>query len=1388
MRLLCLLLLAPALLFAQPPPRTAKGWQEITISDGLSQGMIFDLKQDRKGFMWVATKDGLNRYDGHNFTVFTHDPYNEFSISDNTCSALLVDHGGRLWIGTLTQGLNLFDAQTQRFYHIDISDRDSPNAGNYEVRFLAEDPDGNIWVNTDQDKLFKITLPNALKTGFPTQSNFTDQLKFSRLPLQGMKANGRAHHLRFEPDGRATVGTTYGMYALNWRQATDIRPVNRPAVEPAKWVIVDDDSQGDYWFSVTGESVHGWLRGVYKTIALPKRYNSVVVRFVGKNAVAVATVDHLWVMSPADLMAQDSLTARNAFTVIPPNLFSLKALMQDQTGNLWVGSAGYGLRKFNPRIKQFQAYLPNSSLNHLYQDRQQRTYALKPVQYVQLNRATNRVVPIPGFSQLRIEQQHRYLMQDRRGNFWVAYHDQVTREHYLMAYSTDWKPIRKHPLPPNTGFGYYGNKIIEDRQGMLWIGATNGNLLRFNPLTGVFQTISYGALLPRSGAETETYALYFDQAGTLWIGTQKGLIRAKNPLVKPIFSLYKNATTDRQSLSNNFVSCMLDDPNEPARYLWVSTKGGGLERLDKQTRTDGPDQFTHFTEAQGLPNKVVYGMLVDEFKCLWMSTNRGLAQFNPKTFKFRNYTKADGLQDDEFNTGSYFKTDSGELLFGGVNGMNAFRAKEVTVNNGPAQPIHIVDLKVNNEQVVLGGADGILRASIDNTAQLDLAHNQNGLTLEFAVMDYTNAPKNRYRYRLDGIDENWVEAGTNRFANYAQLPSGTYTLHVMGSADGEVWSKPIDLSIRINPPFYRTWWAYLLYLIVLIAIGWQLYQFQKQRLLLQQQVDFEQKEASRLAELDGLKTQFFANISHEFRTPLTLILGPIEQAVQDYAHDARFPLIQRNATRLLSLINQLLDLSKLEAGQLRPEPEPGDLAGFFRTLASSFTSLAESRKIRFTFTQNETKRQADFDRDKLEKIVSNLLSNAFKFTPSGNEVRMMVHYPTIGQSGLMQCTIEDTGIGIAPQYLPHIFERFYQVEGQINRPYEGTGLGLALVNELVKVLGGSVDVVSAEGVGTSFMVILPVVEVGESGVRVTPTLVSRDRSSLHQTPPPDLPFTSQASKMKMDVPQTYSENVLLIIDDNDDIRAYVRSVFETDYQVIEAVDGQEGLEKATASQPDIVICDLMMPRLDGFGFCRALKKQEATSHIPVVMLTAKATLEDRIEGFDLGADDYLTKPFNRAEIQARVRNLVQQRQRLYQRFATLPLPALETGSAPQPVEVAKPGLIAAEQKFLDRITAEVMQHLDNADFTVEALAEAMNMSRAQLHRKLKAIANTTATNLIRDIRLAKAADLLAAGEDNVSQVAFGVGFDSLSYFAKVFQERYGVLPSQYGKNPATTPD
>ncbi len=883
----------------------------------------------------------------------------------------------------------------------------------------------------------------------------------------------------------------------------------------------------------------------------------------------------------------------------------------------------------------------------------------------------------------------------------------------------------------------------------------DGNILRFDPVSEQFRTYSYAHLLPQSGANTETYFLHVDQAGTLWICTNKGLIRTDHPFQQPRFSLYRNSKTDRNSLSHDVVSCVVDDPNEPARYLWVSTKGGGLNKLDKTT-----GRFTHLTVADGLPNEVVYGILIDEFKNLWMSTNRGLSCYNPTRKVFHNYAKSDGLQDDEFNTASFLKLPSGELLFGGVNGLTVFRPADIVGKAAGAPEARLIGLSVNNTPVKAG--EGILQEGIEYTRRLDLTHDQNILTLEFGLTDYRNPAKNRYRYRLAGTDNRWTEAGMNRFANYTHLPDGTYTFQMTGSADGEVWSKPVTLEIRIHPPLYRTWWAYLAYLIGISMVVWQIIRVRTQQLLLEQQVRFEQQEAGRLAGLDALKTRFFTNISHEFRTPLTLMLGPLSNRRTQPPGEAELSMMERNGRRLLTLINQLLDLSKLEAGNMRVDTGVFDVAAFFRTLASSCQSLADSKSIRFVVDQQPASFVAVADRDKLEKIVTNLLSNAFKFTPAGGEVRLEV----VCQTSRLEVTVSDTGIGIPAAHLPRIFDRFYQSDngetGKAGRAYEGTGIGLALVHELVTVLKGTVSVRSIEGEGTTFRVVLPLIPADQPAGFVDPSEETNPVMTLPDAVPP---ITEAAEPVNPS-----SEKMLLIIDDNADIRAFLRTLFAAEYVIMEAEDGQQGLEKATEQTPDLVICDLMMPRLDGFGFCRQMKAQESTSHIPVIMLTARATTEDRIEGWGLGADDYLTKPFDAAEIRARVRNLLRQRERLKQYFQ------VRQQVMPEPVSEQ---LIATENNFLERLQTIVQARLSDSAFDVEELSRELSLSPRQLVRKLKALTGETVVEYIRNRRMERAEGLIRQGKLSIAEIAYEVGFESTSYFSRIFQERYGVLPSAY---------
>lgn len=559
-------------------------------------------------------------------------------------------------------------------------------------------------------------------------------------------------------------------------------------------------------------------------------------------------------------------------------------------------------------------------------------------------------------------------------------------------------------------------------------------------------------------------------------------------------------------------------------------------------------------------------------------------------------------------------------------------------------------------------------------------------------------------------------------------------------------------------------WVIVVSLLLLVALigGYFLYYRQRTRRdELARQLAFEHKEAERLAELDALKTRFFANISHEFRTPLTLLLSPLRDLQKEFPQRSLFRVMVQNAERLLSLINQLLDLSKLEAGKMEVQWQQGDLPPFLKYVFASFESLAQNKNILFQYQQNQTRHMGRFDADKLEKIVTNLLSNAFKFTPENGRVEVRVDY----SDRELVLKVRDFGIGIPPERLPLIFDRFYQGESASHRDYEGTGIGLALVKELVEVLQGSIYVESKPQTGTVFTVHLPIGPSASPPSQESVSVKENGRFSPQISP---FPAPTTAAEADSELP------VLLIVEDNTDLRRYIRSQFEGAYRLLEAKDGLEGLEKAIEVIPDLVICDLMMPRLDGFGFCKALKSDMRTSHIPIVMLTAKATSEDRLEGLEMGADDYLAKPFHTDELQVRVRNLIHIREKLRQKYSQ----TSALGSAvpfPQQNSVE----ITPDEAFLLKLGQLIEEHMTDSTFEVDTLAKHLKMSPSQLRRKLKALTNQTIVEFMRNYRLEKAAVLLKNKKGNVSEVAFQVGFENLSYFSKIFQEKFGKTPSDY---------
>ena len=669
--------------------------------------------------------------------------------------------------------------------------------------------------------------------------------------------------------------------------------------------------------------------------------------------------------------------------------------------------------------------------------------------------------------------------------------------------------------------------------------------------------------------------------------------------------------------------------------------------------------------------------------------------------------------------------------------------------------------------------NSVLQKTISETNKIVLSYDDDIITFEFAALDYSAPEKNQYAYKLKNFNSDWIYSGTNRTATYTNLPSGEYVFQVKGTNNDGVWNEAgVEIALIIKPPWWDTMWAYLLYLTVIIGGLYLIRRYELTRIKLKNLLKVEKVETVALRKLDQLKSHFFANISHEFRTPLTLILGQVESVMSsniETKEKGKLQVANRNARKLLTLINQLLDLSKLEAGSMELNAVQHNLISFLKSIFFSFESLAEAQKITLTFNSEQDKIQICFDADKMEKIICNLISNSLKFTPENGEIKITVSV----FSPNVEIIIKDTGIGIPEDRLSHIFDRFYQVDSTNTREQEGTGIGLALVKELVELHKGNIIVNSKEGEGTEFIIHLPVgdlkAENNQSGVTHDQPF-DFDRNIEYD----EASDVGLVDNDKSQPSRAINQQIVLVVEDNTDVRAYISEQLENNYHIVEANNGAEGLIRAQDEIPDLIITDVMMPKMDGYQFAKKIRSDEKTSHIPIIMLTAKAALDDKIEGLETGVDDYLTKPFSSKELRVRVNNLIYLRAQLRKRFSK--------ATIIKPSEVTA---VSVDQEFLQRVLNTIETHYENEQFNVERLSSEMNMSVSQLNRKLNALVDQPPGQLIRSLRLQRAADLLKQNAGTVAEICYKVGFNDQAYFSRAFKKQFNCSPSDFKRNFST---
>ena len=1183
-------------------------FENLSGRRGLPKIAINTILQDQEGFMWFGTNEGLYRFDGHTATVFQHDPNDpEHSLPTNLIITIHEDRQGRFWIATPV-GLIRLDKRTG---NATIYRPDSTQASGWNViKDILEDREGILW----------------LGTGGGIARFDPGSLQFRLYPPPTPQIHS---HLNQDNAGGLWSVTNWGLSRFHPSTGKfEFYMIKTRGRQLPPWSLYID-ATGIAW---VGTFFDGLFRMDTRTPGRFVAYNPGGVAFKGINEIYEAD-DYLWLAGGglqrinrktnevigyhSDNFQSGTLSNSAVYTVY-----------QDRLDNLWVGTTS-GVNKASIRTSPLYTHQiaptpdafmrPENTINNILEDRTGTVWVGSDkkglYRYDQSTKQMTQVTVNPADSRNTLEGQQWPLLEDQKGRLWVG--TDMDKGLYVLDRTTN--KFTRH----NSEIAI--RRLAMAPSGTIWLGSPVNGIAAFDPVRGTFTY--YPPTEDANGIPPGTWvsAILVSRSEEVWVASSGwGVIRL-NPKTGKFTQYLPNTQMKQEGLLNDRVAVSIYEDGEG--IIWIGTAEGGLNRLDPHTNV-----FTYFTTRDGLPSNAINSITGDKRGNLWLGTTQGLSRFNPTTHTCRNFDESDGLPDNFFMEGSIYH-NNGKLFLGTRNGLVIFNPD--SIKETLSTPVYITSLKVREKPVAL------------LTDEIELSYQENFLSFDFTTINYDSPEKARYAYQLEGLDADWVYSGNRRFANFTDLNPGSYTFRVKASTDNHAWNEAeSSIKIIIHPPWWQTWWAYGLYGLLGISVLFGLIHYNVSRERLKSDLKLQRLEAEKMHEIDHLKSSFFANISHEFRTPLTLILGPLKDHYQQLSNPDQKNVIGsviRNGQRLQRLINQLLDLSKVEAGKMELHASYLDLVQLLREITSSYESLAKEKKIRYFFYPEVMELMIYADEEKIEKVIHNLLSNAFKFTKEGGEIilNLKIHEKTAVIS------VSDSGIGIPGDQLNKVFDRFYQVDSSQTRGYEGSGLGLALAKDLVELHQGKISVNSKEGKGTTFTVTLPLGkehlrkdEIADRGETVKVELLAEDF-----VPSDGREAVMETEKVRENETATESP-VLLIVEDNIDMRQYIRKTLSAHYQIIEAEDGKDGVKKAEENMPDLIISDIMMPEMDGIAMTAKLKKDIHTSHIPIILLTAKATDEAKISGLNTGADDYLVKPFNSNELILRVRNMIESRIRV----------------------------------------------------------------------------------------------------------------------------------------------
>lgn len=1320
----------------------------IPLIEQLPSNTVLRVYQDKEGFMWFGTLDGLCRYDGYRVLVFRSNLNNPNLLSNNEITCFAESGDKYLWVGT-RKGINILNKKTYQIIHFNDSEIQEQ-----EIRCITTTKDGTVWVGTNSS-LYRY-------------DNKLNRLKKYQSELPAASVN----FIYEDTDGNVWIALWGGgLYKYNLAGNTFI-PYPTIGVNNNPFKLFQDN-RGVYWLCTWGDGVYLFNPQSDESQMYTKiNVHSANKQYSERQFFSITQDDkygYIWLMCISGLYALE-YNNDNTFTEVDisplfkesNNIFS--EIVKDKVGNLWIGAFSEGVLTINfnkpvirnytmPAIKEKTGITPN--ITTIYQDddgciwlnqnRRGLTFFDPVANTIRFYEEYPALRSLPGMSIISCIGSFKAVPNE----VWLAPESEpliycVKKEKQQISLQ---KRIDLSKISTNSGNPRF---FFEDSKNNIWIVTTTGLFVK---------PVNNDSIKPVGFSLRSVTGITEDTDGRIWISTKNsGIYQISVPhnLTSGDFNI-KNFDKSTGLITDNIETICADTTGK----IWIGSKEGNVIVYNI---TEG--EFIDYSKKIGKIGEGILNIVTDNFGHIWISTNKRVIEYKPTSGALRDYSGADGVLVNSFFQDACFKDKLGNIFFGGNKGISIFTPSEKMVERNPNILVYVTDIKINNQSVFYD----------NNNRQFDVVSqtitfnaDDKNIEIDFSSMDYTNPSKIRYAYKMEGVDDDWIYAEENRqFAIYNQLPKGSHTFYLKATDENKQWSTEVKkIKIYKRPAFYETWWAYTFYVTLFFGFIYMAYRIVKNRIKLRNKLKIAQIEKDKSEELTQAKLRYFTNISHDFLTPLTIISCLIDDAEITYNNkNIQYGTMRSNVNRLRRLLQQVLDFRKVESGKMKLRILYGDVVVFIKDVCyTHFLPLMKKKNINFTFNATPNQIQAYFDADKIDKIVFNLLSNAFKYTDHNGSVGLELSLVKKNGALFLHIKISDTGVGIPPEDLNNIFTRFYS--NKISEASESNGIGLSLTKDLVELHHGTIWAESRVGEGTIFNVEIPIDRghYAESEIVKSEQIVGQNNDMVFLSAKLDtVDEITEDSKLKKE------NTTILVVEDNEELLTLISNILAKRYNVFTAINGVQACDMVKQHDIGIIISDVMMPEMDGHELCKTLKSDLETSHIPIILLTAKNSTDDRIACYNAGADGYISKPFDLKVLEARINNFISNKRNKQQEF-----------KADVEINISKLEYPSIDEQFLNNAVAIIEKHLAETEFDVNTFAQSLNMSKSSLYRKIKTMTGLSPIEFIRNIRLKHACLMLRDQSVPIAEVAYAVGFSDPKYFTSCFKSEFDVTPSDYQK-------